>query len=98
MSRSAVLQAAKDTGLGREAYEILKHWLQQKPNELLLDAWKGYISALSASTRADVREKLNLDLLGRARHVAEIAGGVLGIKKISKSEQIVLDSLESAFL
>jgi hypothetical protein len=41
---------------------------------------------------------LKQDLLGRARGVAEAAGGFLGLgKRISSAEQAVLTELEQAF-
>ena len=45
----------------------------------------------------EVKEKLKSDVLGRVRHVSEIAGGILGFMETSKAEQGVLDSLEQAF-
>ena len=48
--------------------------------------------------RESARGALKEDLLGRARAVAEAAGGLLGFgNKVSKSEQAVLDDLEEAF-
>ena len=47
---------------------------------------------------ADVKNALKRDLLGRARSVAEAAGGFLGFgSKVSQSEQAILDELEQAF-
>ena len=41
---------------------------------------------------------LKSDLLGRARTVAEAAGGILGLgSKVSKSEQAMLEELAHAF-
>jgi plasmid stability protein len=93
----AILEAAKQSGLRQNAYDLLKHWLQQKPADELLNAWKVYVAALSKSAGAEVREKLKADVLGRARRVAEAAGGILRIGSISASEKAVLDSLEDAF-
>ncbi len=96
--RTAVLQAAKEHRLGQTAYELLKHWLGQKPNAELMAAWQGYVSAISESATAEVKQKLKSDVMGRARQGAEAAGGMLGLKKISPSEQSVLDSMEEAFI
>jgi hypothetical protein len=95
--RSAILIAAKESGLGRVAYELVKHWLQQKPSDQLLTAWMGYITAISESSSTEVKEKLKSDVLGRAYQVAETAGGILGFNKTTESEQSVLDVLERAF-
>jgi hypothetical protein len=35
--------------------------------------------------------------MGRARHVAEVAGGFIGVAKISKPEEKMLAKLSTAF-
>jgi hypothetical protein len=53
---------------------------------------------LAATLDADAREALKADLLGRARTVADAAGGILGLgNRISKAEQDRLTALEQAF-
>ena len=47
---------------------------------------------------ADEREALRAGLMGRARRVAEAAGGFLGLTSpVSKAEARMLDTLEHAF-
>ena len=98
--RLAVLSAAERQGLEKEhpAHQLLEHWLQQKPDDKLTAAWMGYVAALSKSVDDVVKNALKNDFLGRARTVAEAAGGLLGFgNKVSKSEQAVLSELERAF-
>ena len=98
--RGAVLSAAEKKGLARDhsGYQMLESWLKKKPDKRLLALWKDYVAALSETLGADAKSALKEDLLGRARAVAEAAGGLLGLgSKVSKSEQAVLDDLEEAF-
>ncbi|MEE8451848.1 MAG: hypothetical protein V3R99_08035, partial [Thermoguttaceae bacterium] len=68
------------------------------PDAQLLAAWKDYVATLSQTLGESAKVALKADLLGRARAVAETAGGLLGFgNKVSKSEQDALDELEEAF-
>jgi hypothetical protein len=98
--RSAVLSAAEQRGLAKDhaGYQMLESWLKKKPDDRLLALWKDFVAALSESLTAEAKAALKGDLLGRARSVAEAAGGLLGLgNRVSKSEQAVLDDLEQAF-
>jgi hypothetical protein len=64
----------------------------------LLAAWKAYVAGLSRTLDVHAKAALKQDLLGRARVIAEAAGGILGLgKRISSAEQAVLTELEQAF-
>lgn len=98
--REAILGAAEQKGIEKElpAHELLERWLARKPDNKLLDIWKGYVATLSQTLSEPAKKALKEDLLGRARTVAEAAGGLLGFgNKVSKSEEAVLDDLEQAF-
>ncbi|NQT11268.1 MAG: hypothetical protein HQ582_00875 [Planctomycetes bacterium] len=98
--RRAVLDAAEQKGMdkGLPACQLLERWLARKPDDALLAAWKGYVGALSQTLSEPAKKALKEDLLGRARAVAEAAGGLLGFgNKVAKSEEAVLDDLEQAF-
>ncbi len=98
--RRAVLDAAEQKGIEKElpAYQLLERWLARKPDDKLMAVWKGYVATLSQKLSEPAKKALKEDLLGRARSVAEAAGGLLGFgNKVSKSEEAVLDDLEQAF-
>ncbi len=98
--RRAVLDAAEEKGIQAEhpAHQLLQQWLERKPDAQLLAAWKDYVATLSQTLGESAKVALKADLLGRARAVAETAGGLLGFgNKVSKSEQDALDELEEAF-
>jgi len=98
--RQAVLTAAEQRGLeaGHPGHDLLKGWLDTKPDRKLLDVWKDYVGALCHALDEEAATALKEDLLGRARAVAEAAGGLLGLlNKVSNSEQNMLDELQRAF-
>jgi hypothetical protein len=98
--RSALLAAAEHAGLDKESvsYQLLDEWFRERPPPKLLDAWKAYVASLSRTLDVQANQALKQDLLGRARMVAEAAGGFLGLgKRISSAEQAVLTELEHAF-
>jgi len=96
---AAVLKAAEASGIepGSPARDLLDEWLDEKPPAALLTAWKDYVESLGAALEPAERASLRDELLERARHVAEAAGGFLGMKKISAAEQRMLDEMEQAF-
>jgi hypothetical protein len=98
--RNAILRAAEASGLTKEnlSYQLIEGWLRERPARKLISAWKAYVSALSKSLSSEAKITLKQDILGRARSVAEAAGGFLGLgNKISESEKAVLTDLEQAF-
>ena len=98
--RAAALSGAERAGLakGSTGYALLEGGLAQRPTPDLLAAWNGYIAALSPTLGAHARETLKAEMLGRARAVAEAAGGLLGLgPRISDAERAVLAGLEDAF-
>ena len=93
----AILSAAEDSGLSAEGAALLDEWLVIQPGSSILAAWKTYVNALTGNMDAVTRDKLKRELLSRARAVAESAGGILGIGKISKEEENKLEELAEAF-
>ncbi len=97
--RQAILSGAQDAGLDAEhtGYQLLETWLADEPGPELLSAWKAYIRALTPTLSSDATQALKRELLGRARAVAEAAGGFLGLGAVSRAEQAVLTELEQTF-
>jgi len=98
--RQAILAAARTAGVQPQngRYPLIEYWLSERPSAELLEAWEHYIQGLCQ--RLDEHEigELRRDLLGRAREVAEAAGGILGFgNKTSAAERAMLARLEQAF-
>ena len=98
--RRAILAAAAEAGIDAESapYRLLARWLEQQPPDTLVTAWRSYVSALCGSLSPEARQELQRDVVGRARRVAEAAGGLLGLgSKVSVREERALQDIESAF-
>jgi hypothetical protein len=98
--KAAVLEAAKESFISKNSpdFDLLKQWMEHKPDKKLLDAWKHYIKGICHELTQHQKGALKKDLIGHARQVAQSAGGILGFgNKISKAEQEMLTKLESAF-
>ena len=97
--RDAILKEAVEQGVedGCPTSDLLKNWLDTKPDPKLLEVWEGYIAELMTSLGERGKAHLKTGTLGRARAVAEAAGGFLGVASISAAEREMLDKLEWAF-
>ena len=98
--REAVLSAAAANGItsGTPSYLLLESWLKQRPDGRLLEVWGAFIVRLCSELGDHERDSLKNQLVGRARTIAESAGGFLGLgNKVSAEEGVVLSELSKAF-
>lgn len=97
--RAAVLQAATRNGLDASgaSYGLFEHWLAEAPDAALLARWTAYVRGLCDGMDDDRRGALRQDVVGQARRVAETAGGLLGLGRVSAAEKAVLERLDEAF-
>jgi uncharacterized tellurite resistance protein B-like protein len=97
--QDAILRGAESTGLRPDSpsYGLLELWTRDRPAPELMESWCAYIAALCAELAPGQRKRLEQRIMGRARAVAEAAGGILGIGRISRVEEGVLAKMERAF-
>ncbi len=97
--KKAILQAATDAGVTSDstAYNVVEGWLETRPDNELLDAWKSYVASIKGKLDPSATSQLKHSVMTRSKEVARAAGGYLGISKISSAEQTVIDELEAAF-
>jgi len=95
--RAAILHAAKEQKLepASSAYQLLEKWLDARPGDELIAAWKGYVHALKEHLSAPAYAALKKDILERTRAVARSAGGFLGFMKVTKEEKEILARIEA---
>jgi hypothetical protein len=80
------------------ASQLVQSWLSSPPPASMLEAWLSYTAALAAALSPTERNNLRDSVLGRARAVAEAAGGFLGFgNRVSKAEEELLQKLASVF-
>ena len=99
--REAILSGAESTGIPKQSpsYGLLRIWIEDQPAPDLVDAWSEFIGALCRELSDEQVERLRSNILGRAREVAEAAGGFLGLgPKVSKEEEEALQRLSRAFV
>ncbi len=97
--KNAILKAAETVGVisGSPAFGLLNSWLNKKPAEELFAAWKEFVIAVRPALSDDAFQELRDAATTRARDVAAAAGGMLGVFKISASEEKALTDLEQVF-
>jgi hypothetical protein len=80
------------------AGQLVQSWLSHPPPASMLEAWSSYTSALAAELSPTERNNLRESVLGRARAVAEAAGGFLGFgNRLSQAEAELLQKLAKGF-
>jgi hypothetical protein len=80
------------------AGQLVQGWLSHPPPASMLEAWSSYTSALAAELSPTERNNLRDSVLGRARAVAEAAGGILGFgNRVSPAEAELLQKLAKVF-
>jgi len=97
--RNAILKAAKHQGIYSvsPAYEVLEHWLQQRPPNKLVGAWKDFIHAIRATISDRAFRELRDAAIERAETISRAAGGFLGIGAVSQAERAALAELHEVF-
>ena len=97
--RDAIIKAAVERGVGEDSptAHLLRNWLQTPPDPVLLETWRAYMEELLGSLGERTRAHMKSSVIGRARAIAEAAGGFLGVGSISAAEKKVLEELEWVF-
>ena len=97
--REAVLSHASGQGIrpGSIAHELLERWLTHRPDAVLFEAWRAYLSGLCEHLDENERELLKAELLHATEATARASGGFLGLGSISSSEQDMLAELAASF-
>jgi len=97
--RDAIIRGARASGIeaGTPSDGLLEMWTRERPPAGLMASWKSYIGAMARELSAEQRWRLEETLIGRARSVADAAGGFLGIGKVSGAEEMILEEMKHAF-
>lgn len=97
--REAIEQAAAKAGVTQDSPsgKLLRSWLESKPSDDLRAGWKDYVAGLKGTLSDTAFRSVHAGVMGRAKKVAEAAGGLLGIGAVAPLERKALADLESAF-
>ena len=95
----AILDGAAKAGVtpGSTSHDLLKSWLERRPEPRLLTAWIHMVQGINENLTAEQVEALRAGLVERVQAVARASGGVLGVSKVSSAEAEMIRQLESAF-
>lgn len=93
--REVALSGAIAAGIpeSSEAFAIYSTWLDERPDLNLLEVWGTYARALRSRVDPKTFEELRAKLLGRARKIAEAAGGPADTGAISVEEAAALEQI-----
>ena len=96
--RVAVLRALRKHGYSKDspAWHLLEAWLDHRPCDEVLVAWKDYARALVETAGEKRVILLRNELRNRAREVAQAAGGVFGFGSVSCAEESAVQQIEDA--
>jgi hypothetical protein len=96
--REAVLKALRKHGYSEDspAWHLLESWLDHKPCDEVLTAWKDYAKATVETAGQKRLILLRNELRNLTREVANAAGGVFGFGSVSDAEEAVLQQIEDA--
>src|SRR2546425_4338548 len=97
--KQAILDRAAKPGVnpGSTGHDLLKSWLERRPEPRLLTAWIHMVQGINENLTAEQVEALRAGLVERVQAVARASGGVLGMGKVSSAEAEMIRQLESAF-
>lgn len=95
--REAILRAARADGIPEDdpANALLERWLETPPAPNLIDAWEAFLSAMARADGEDALAAHESWVVERAREIAVVAGGWVGIGRVSRDESAVLDRVTS---
>lgn len=97
--RRAILRDVDTARLpeGSAAREALEGWLEERPAASVMDVWVDYTKAVAAQLAPEVLSHVRAETMVRVRAVAEAAGGLLGVHRVSDEEAAVIARVEAAF-
>ena len=98
--RQSVLTGATSAGIepGTTSYRLLEIWIEEAPPPDLANLWHDFTRALCGQLPAAEAERLEQNVLGRARRVAAAAGDALNRSPhVSDLEESCLTRLAEAF-
>jgi hypothetical protein len=98
--RAVVLAGAVSVGIETDStsYRLLEIWTQEQQAPDLIDLWRSFTQALCKTLSTEEKQRLERNVLGRARGVAAAAGDARNSKPhVSQVEEQRLTDLATAF-
>lgn len=95
--KDLILELARSRGIAADstAYEQLAGWLTQRPSEQFFQDTLRIIAALFEALPPEQQAAGKRDLVSYSVNIASISGGILGLGKISRQEQEVIERISA---
>jgi hypothetical protein len=97
--RHLALNAVNLTGLGRNSvtYQLLEDWLCHRPDPSMMTVWCDYVGALQWILSEESLRELQHVTMERTKAILKATSCCFGIGRLSQSDRMVLNKVESAF-
>ena len=99
VERDVVISTASAQGIhpGSATFEMLAHWLDERPDPRISEAWKEYVKEMAHLMPQQSLAAMKTQMLDRCARVADAAGGFLGLETASKRERAKIDEFAKAW-
>lgn len=96
---ATLLELAQARGFmaGTAERTLLEAWLTKRPESRYFAAWQHTMQGLCEQLTPQQAGELKKTVVERARAVAGISGGILGIGKVSAQESAMIERIEKTF-
>lgn len=90
--RKMILEIANSRGIteGAQAYQQLMRWLETEPPQEFFDNTLRAVSYMIEALPPDQRQSSRQNLVEYCTQIAEVSGGILGFRKISDEERMLI--------
>ena len=68
-------------------YDLLRGWLEQRPDPELFESWKGYVHGIASKADPATKASLKQEILATSRAVADAAGKIFGYFRGTSAEE-----------
>lgn len=90
--RKMILEIASSRGIAEDtkAYQQMMQWLENEPPQEFFDNTLRAVSYMIEALPEDQRQSSRQNLVEYCTQVAEVSGGILGFRKISDEERLLI--------
>jgi hypothetical protein len=97
--RAAILKAAADDKIvpGSASYNLLEHWLHERPRQEVVTAWREYIHEFAKVAKPDLVQELRARTSRLCHQVALASNSFWNLGRIPPAKQKIIDEFLGAW-